>query len=108
MQKVWKWLAGIGSALAAIAAFLLWRKHQKDHVNTLKDAVVVAKAERKVSELNGRRSEVDKRTAARTDEISDVDLQLEENQRKIVEARTGARNLSREQVLEEYRRLGYL
>ena len=108
MQKAMKWIAGIGTALAAVLGFFLWRKYQKDHADSLADALTVAKAEKKVAELNGRRAEVEKRVDARQEDIKEVDQALDENKKAIVEARTGARGLSRGEVLAEYKRLGYL
>lgn len=95
------------SIVVAVLAFFLWRRRQQDQVATLKDAVAVAHAEQKIAVLEAQRHEVSKRIEGRTQHILAVEAEIDANKRKIVEARTGASRLTREQVLAEYRRLGY-
>lgn len=100
-------IAGL-STLGAILAFVLWRKYQKDHVDTLKDALAVSKAERAVAALSAKREVVEERTGERAIGIAIIDKKLDDNKRTIVEARTKTKNLTQDQVLAEYRRLGYI
>lgn len=93
--------------IATVLAFVLYRKWAADHVNTLKDALVVAKAEKTVAVLDAQREAVTARVEARAEEIQAIDQKLADNQAAIVHARTGAKTLTREQVLAEYARLGY-
>lgn len=108
MKRAWGYVVAALSALGAVLAFLLWRKYQKDHVDTLKDALAVSKAEREVKVLAAKREAVEERVAERAGEIAQLDAQLADNARRIVEARTKAKGLTSEQVMAEYKRLGYL
>lgn len=108
MKKVWGWVVAALGAITAVLGFVLWRKYQKDHVNTLQDALEVAKAEKKVVALDTERRILEGAIEGRGEEIAIVDDQLDDNRRRIVEARTGAKHLDEAGVLAEYRRLGYL
>jgi hypothetical protein len=112
MKKAFKWLAErpavIFGFIATALGFILYAKWKADQANTLKDALVVAKAEKEIAVLDVKREEADKRVAAREVMLTAVDKALDVNKRKIVEARTGAKDLSSDEITAEYKRLGYL
>ena len=108
MKKIWGWIVAALGVVTAILGFILYRKYAKDNVDSLKDALAVSKAEKDIAVLDAERVMLEEDIEERDEEIKAVDVKLEENQRKIVEARTGAKELDADGVLEEYRRLGYL
>jgi hypothetical protein len=108
MKKAWKWVVGIGAGIIAILAFVLYRKYQKDHVDSLKDALVVAKAEKEIIALDTERILLEDAIGNRDEEIAIVKDKLDANKRSIVEARTGAEGLDEDGILELYRKMGYL
>lgn len=109
MSKVWRWVLGVVTALGAICAFVLWRKYQGDHVDTLTDALVVARAETEVAVLDAKREALEADIEDRDEEIAIVKDALVENKRSIVVARTKAGSIEGEEaILAEYRRLGYI
>lgn len=103
-----KWWGAVFGGIAAILAFILLWKWKADHVDTLKDALVVAKAEKDIAVLVTKREAVMERVLVRREDLAQVDKKLEDNQRAIVEARTGAKELDKDGVLAAYRELGYL
>lgn len=107
MSKLGGWLTAGASAIIAVLAFVLYRRWKQDHVDTLTDALTVAKAERDVATLTERRDTLVESAEARESDIQSLDDQLDETQRVIVEARTGTKDLDADAVLAEYRRLGY-
>lgn len=112
MAKAWNWVrdhAGLlVTAVIAILGFLLFKRRQADAVTSLQGALAVAKAERDVAKLTERRDAAVARADAKEPEIRALDGKLAETRRKIVEVRTGAEKLSDDQVLEAYRKLGYV
>ena len=108
MTRIWQVILAVVGAIGAVLAFLLYRKYQQDHVNTVKDALAVAKAEREIKVLDAKREMVEERIETRATDIAKVNAALEENRRKIVEARTGVKGLDADGILAEYRRLGYI
>jgi uncharacterized protein HemX len=112
LKLAWWWVKDNAVAVLGFVAvalgFILYRKWKTDQVNTLKDAVAVSEAEKTIAVLEESKKAVDARVATREVEINRLDKELETNKRRIVEARTGATDLSGDEVLEEYRRLGYL
>jgi hypothetical protein len=108
VKKAWRWVLGVLGGLVAILGYVLLRKYQKDHVDSLKDALVVAKAEKEVVALDTERRVLETNIDERGEEIAVVQDKLDANRRAIVEARTGAKHLDEEGVMAEYRRLGYI
>jgi hypothetical protein len=102
-----KILAALG-AVATIFAFIFVWRWKKDHVNRLKDALSVKDAEKDMAVLNEKRRIANLRVEAKEGEVEEIDEKLAENRRTIVEARTSAKDLDEEAILEEYRRLGYI
>ena len=94
--------------IAMVLAFILYRKWKQDQVNSLKDALVVSEATKEIKALDAKREMIGERIEGREAEIAELDKKLEDNKRAIVEARTGVKGLSSEQILAEYRRLGYI
>lgn len=112
LGQAWAWVRAHGSLLAgatiAVLAFLLYRRNRADQVTSLRGALAVAKAERDVAALTERRDAALARADATEADVRGIDEKLAETRQRIVEHRTGASNLNAEQVLAEYRRLGYL
>ena len=108
MSKFKTWVAAVASGLVAILAFVVWRKWQKDHVDTLTDALVVARAERDVVALTEQKKAALARVEAWEPEVVAIEEKLAKAQTDIVLARTGAAELDSSEILEEYRKLGYL
>ena len=112
MKRAFKWLserpAVIFGFVATVLSFILYAKWKKDQADTLKDALIVVKAEKEVAVLDVKREEADKRVAAREVTLKAIDKALDTNKRTIVEARTGAKDLSASEIEAEYKRLGYL
>lgn len=112
MKKAWNWIkdnvAAVAGFIAIALAFILYRKWKADQVNSLKDALVVSNAEKTIAVLEESKKAVDSRVAGREIEINEIDKNLEVNKRRIVEVRTGLEKLTADEILEEYKRLGYL
>lgn len=100
-------IAAVCGFIAVVLAFVLYRKWKQDEVNSLRDALTVSKATKEIAALDAKREIIGERIAGREAEIADINEKLEDNRRAIVEARTGAKGLSSEEVLAEYRKLGY-
>lgn len=105
MTKVWKWVLGVVSVIGTILAFVLYRKFQQDHVNSLKDALVVADAEKEVAVLDVKRELLEEDIEDRGEEIAIVKDELVANKKTIVEARTKAEGLDEQAVLDLYGKL---
>jgi len=103
-----KYAAAVVSAIAAVLAFLLYRKYQSNHVDTIKDALVVARAETEVKVLDARREALEQDIEDRDEEIAVVKDQLVVSKRSIVEARTMVEYMDEDAMLDQYRKLGYL
>jgi hypothetical protein len=111
-MKYLRWIkdniVAVLGAIVAILAFILYRKWKQGQVNSLKDALSVEKATRDIKSLDTKRKMIGERIEGREAEIAEINEKLDDNKRAIVEARTGAKGLSSEEILAEYRRLGYL
>ena len=94
--------------IVLVLAFFFYRKWKQDQVNTLKDAIKVSDATKEIKALDAQRKMIDERMEDREAEIEYIDKKIKKNQREIVEARTGAKDLSDDEIIEEYRRLGYV
>jgi len=94
--------------ISVALAFILYRKWKQDQVNSLKDALVVSEATKEIKALDAQREMIGERIEGREAEIAEIDKKLDDNKRAIIEARTGAKGLSSEEILAEYRRLGYI
>lgn len=94
--------------IALVLAFFLYRKWKQDQVNSLKDAVKVLDATKEIKALDARREFVTERMGQRDRVLESIDKKLQSNKRVIVEARTGAKDLSDDEIIAEYRRLGYV
>jgi uncharacterized protein HemX len=109
--KAWAWLKKWGLVLLALllslvgAAWVLNR--QKSKLGQLRDELAVAEATQAIAALRARREEVAARVGEQDVEIQEIDGQLADNQRKIVEAYEGGAGLSAEEVAAELARLGY-
>jgi hypothetical protein len=112
IKLAWFWVKDNAVAvlgfIAIVLAFILYRKWKTDQVNSLKDAIAVSDAEKEIAVLEAEKEAIDTRVAEREVTINRIDKTLEENKRRIVEARTGTKELSSEEILSEYERLGYV
>jgi uncharacterized protein HemX len=105
-----KWLKKWGAAIAGVLLVILgagwlWRRQQA-RIGKLKDRLAVEEATKKIGELRVLREEVKDRVGEKDEAIADLDRQLLDNQRRIIEAYEGGEGLSDEEMLEEFRRLG--
>lgn len=115
MKAAWEWTKKWGGLLfGAIAAVLLavlgagwlWRR-KKAEVGALKDALAVVEATKEIERLRALRGEVAARVGEKDQAVEEIDAQLADNKRKIVEAHEGGENLTSEEVSEAFARLGY-
>lgn len=115
MQKAWAWLKKWGTALfGAIAAVLLlvlgggwlWRRREQA-LGAVRDELAVEKAKGEIARLRGVREEVAREVGEKDEAIVEVDRQLAENRRKIVEAHEGGQSLSDEEVDALFARMGF-
>ena len=97
----------LGGLVTLLAFIFVWR-WKKDHVDRLKDALVVVKAEKDIAALGERRRIANLRVEEKEGEVEEIDAALADNRRAIVEARTAAKDLDEEAILAEYRKLGYV
>jgi hypothetical protein len=111
-KRAWNWIrAHTGELLAgavAVIAFLVWRSLRGDEATSLKGALAVARAERDIAKLTERRDAAVARADAKEPEIQAIDAKLVETRRAIVEGRAGAAKLTDDEILAEYKRMGYL
>ncbi len=112
MKKAWFWIkdnvAVVLGVIAATLLFIIYQWWKRDQVNSLKDALLVSETEKDIEVLTERRKAIGNRIAGREVEVNEINKMLEVNKRTIVEARTGATGLSEDDIIEEYRRLGYV
>jgi hypothetical protein len=115
MKKAWEWTKKWGGLLfGTIAAVLLlllgggwlWRK-KKAEVGALKDELAVSEATKEIERLRALRKGVAERVGEKDQAIDEIDAELADNQRKIVEAHEGGEDLSAEEIAAEFARLGY-
>jgi hypothetical protein len=111
-MKYLRWIkdhiVAVLGGIVAILAFVLYRKWKQGEVDSLKDALTVSKAVSNIKALDAKREMLGERIEGREAEIAEINESLEDNKRAIVEARTGAKGLSSDEILAEYKRLGYL
>ena len=113
MTKVWAWLkkywyivvgallaiAGIGGAAAVY--------EQKRKVGKLKDELAVAEATKEIEKLRAVRAQIAGQVTFKDEAIEGLDRQILDNQRKIIEAHEDSADLTDEEMLAEFDRLGY-
>ena len=106
----WLWARpAVVFGFASVAlGFILYRKWKADEVDTLKDAIAVSHAEKAVAVLDAKREQVELRVGRSEAEVRAVSKAIATNRRTIVEARTKAKDLPDDKILEAYKRLGYL
>jgi len=110
-MKYWLWIkdnlaALIVAFIAIMGAGMFWRYHRKT-VASLKDDHAVQQALRRVTMLNTLRESLNKESSTYTTELKDIDKELLENKRIIVERHEYTDTLSDTEVLDELTRLGY-
>lgn len=106
--KEWgSWLfGGIAAALLfVLGAGWLWRRKTRE-LGKVKDELAVAKATKNIERLRGLREEIKARVGEDDQAIAEIDEQLKDNARALVEAHEGAEGMSDEEVLDELARLG--
>lgn len=109
MTKVWAWLKRWGAAVAGGLLFLLgagwlWRRKASE-LGRVKDELAVERAKSAIARLEGVREEVKRQVGEKDEAIEQIDRQLLENKRAIVEAHEHGEGLSDEEVLEAFRRV---
>ena len=108
--KAWPWLkkwgaAILGGIVAILGAVLLFKTY-KGKLGKVKDELAIAEAIKEIGKLQGVRSAIEERVGEKDEAIGIIDHKLAENRRRIVEAHEGGEDLTDEEVLEEYARLG--
>lgn len=112
LKKAWTWISGnviaVLGFIIAVLAFILYQWWKTDQVNSLKDALVVSEAQKNIKALDVEQKAIGVRIEGREAEIDKIGKKLRKNRREIVEARTGAKDLSTDEIMEAYLRLGYV
>lgn len=109
MHKVFKFIKDhVIEILVAIAAvvggFLIFRS-KDDEIDNLKDAIVVAKHEKKVAKLEQQAKELTKDELVAAEEDFRLQKKIIESKRKVVEKRDKIKTLSDAEVVSRYNQL---
>lgn len=112
LKKTWTWITGnvvaVLGFIVTVLLFILYQWWKTDQVNSLKDSLAVSEAHKNIKALDEKQKAIGVRVKGREAEIDKIDKSLRKNRRDIVEARTGAKDLSTDEILEAYRKLGYV
>lgn len=107
LRWVWKHLAMVASAIVAVLlGVLAWGAYERK-VGKLKDSIKVEKAKGQIAGLQARRKALIENAEGKQAEIQEVDRKLVENKRAIVEATEEVKDLTDDEIEDEFRRLGY-
>jgi len=111
VRGAWEWLKKAGVWIAGVLLLLLgagwlW-KRQRDALGKVRDQLAVERGLREVYRLRATREEVKKQVGEKDAAVEEIDRQLAENQRKIVEAHERGEGLSDDEVADAFARLGF-
>lgn len=112
LKRAWAWIkkywAPILSAIAALVAGMVgvyWFRRRA--LGRVQDELAVARAQKEIARLRGAREEVTRRVGEKNEAIEEIDAQLADNRRQVVEAHENGQGLSDEEVLRAFEALGY-
>lgn len=108
-DKAWPWFKKGGMALVGLLAILLglrWLFRTKGRLGRVKDKLAIAEATKEIEKLQAVRDAVEERVGEKDEAIQSIDRQLVENKRRIIDAHEGGEELTDEEMLEEFDRLG--
>lgn len=111
MTKIWAWLKKFGGWITGVLALLvgagwLW-KRQKERLGKLRDELAVSEATKEIEILRNLREKIAESATDLDVDIAQVDQQLAQQKRKIVEAFEKGTGLSDEEVERAFADLGY-
>lgn len=104
LRRWWGLLAGALAVLAGLVGVIVYQRRQ---LADSADAARVSEGVAKVRELRARREEIAAQTGAVTAEIEQLDAQIAESQRKILDLHVGGPDVPDDQLEAEFARLGY-
>lgn len=104
LRKWWGLLAGALALLAGLVGVILVQRRQ---LANEADRARVAEGLSKVRELQARREEVAAQTGLVTAEIEQLDAQILESKRKILDLHQGGPDVPDDQLEAEFARLGF-
>lgn len=105
-KKWWKWLlSGLGALFVILTAGII--VHQKRRLGQVRDKLAVAEAAKEIERLRALRQEVAAQVGEKDEAIEEVDRQLAENRRRLVEAHEGGEGLTDEEIAAEFASLGF-
>lgn len=106
-----KWGGLVGGFIVAILLGILtlgWYTRRKNaEVAQLTDKLAVEEATTEIEKLRAIRGEIVARVGEQDEAVEEIDRQLAENKRKMVEAHKGVEALSDEEIEDEFARLGF-
>lgn len=112
LQRAWAWIkkrwAPIFGAIVVVGggvAGAYWLRRRA--LGRVQDELAVARAQKEIARLRGVRDEVARRVGEKDEVIEEIDSQLADNRRQIVEAHENGKGLNDEEVLRAFEALGY-
>lgn len=104
--REWSWTLLLGLLSIVGIGWAIRRKHIE--AGEVRDAFAVERAQRKIAELRGKRDHLLTEVGREHVLVRQIDDELEENRREVVEAHAGLEvGLTDVQVIEAYKKLGY-
>ena len=111
LLKAWEFIKKWGAALLGIVLLILgagwlWSRY-RNKLGMIRDELTVTKARAKIDELRAVRTEVERHSTHKDEEIAAIDQQIAEQKRAIVEAHEHGLGLKPEEIEDAYRSLGF-
>lgn len=103
--KQWSWALLLGLLALAGAGWAIRRRQIQ--LGQVRDALAVERAQNAIAELRGKRDQLLTEVTADHALVQEIDAQLAENKRKLVEAHEMPPDMTTEEVADAFRRLGY-